>query len=169
MDYLWEVLMLAMRWVHIVAVSLIVGGTLFYELVVPRAIEDLPQEQQLYVFARARWAFRWVIYWSAAAIIVSGAVSLYGMFPSYTSLYPRTFWPALIHVAAGLAALGIAVHLVVGGHPPRSPVAWMRISLVILLVTILAANLTRHVRFSARERSLFERPQPVLPTTHPHP
>ena len=43
---------------------LLVGGFLFYEMVVPMAIADLKEEAQIAVFARARWVFRWII-WSA--------------------------------------------------------------------------------------------------------
>src|SRR5215212_2621767 len=35
------------RWLHMVGMTLIVGGTLFFELVLPIAIEDLKREQLL--------------------------------------------------------------------------------------------------------------------------
>src|SRR5256885_13605243 len=64
------------RWLHIVCTTLIVGGTLFFELVLPIAIEDLKREQQLYVFARARLVFRWVVWIGVAGLLLSGVVSL---------------------------------------------------------------------------------------------
>ena len=60
------------RWLHMVGMTLIVGGTLFFELVLPVAIEDLKREQQLYVFARARLVFRWVVWIGVAALLISG-------------------------------------------------------------------------------------------------
>src|SRR5438477_12616471 len=62
------------RWLHIVCTTLIVGGTLFFELVLPIAIEDLKREQQLYVFARARLVFRWVVWTGVAGRLLSGVV-----------------------------------------------------------------------------------------------
>src|SRR5437667_3611284 len=65
------------RYIHVVATTLLVGGTLFYEMVVPVAIGELKTEQQLAVFARMRWVFRWVVYSSAIALILTGSVSVY--------------------------------------------------------------------------------------------
>src|ERR1700761_2694771 len=63
------------RYLHIVCATLLVGGTLFYEMVVPVAIADLRPEMQLAIFGRARWVFRQIVWWSAALIIISGIVS----------------------------------------------------------------------------------------------
>src|SRR5437773_3878361 len=65
------------RYIHVVATTVLVGGTLFYEMVVPPAIDELKTEQQLVVFARMRWVFRWVVYSSAIALVLTGAVSIY--------------------------------------------------------------------------------------------
>src|SRR5215208_7107416 len=67
------------RWLHIVCTTLIVGGTLFFELVLPIAIEDLKREQQLYVFARARLVFRWVVGVGVLGLLISGGAALYRM------------------------------------------------------------------------------------------
>src|SRR3954469_1111860 len=81
--WLYDILFPVSRWVHIVTTTLIVGGTLFFELVLPIAIEDLKREQQLYVFARARLVFRWVVWISVAGLSISGFVSLYRMWKPY--------------------------------------------------------------------------------------
>src|SRR5437588_12234643 len=65
---------LCSRYVHIVCTTLIVGGTLFYEMVVPIAIADLKDEHQLAVFGRARWTFRQVVWGCAIALIASGII-----------------------------------------------------------------------------------------------
>src|SRR5438067_1496460 len=65
------------RYVHVVATAVLVGGTLFYEMVVPLAIGELKTEQQLAVFARMRWVFRWLVYSSAIALLLTGGVSIY--------------------------------------------------------------------------------------------
>src|SRR5262245_54461080 len=66
---------LVCRYLHVVASCLLIGGTLFYELIVPVAIDDLTDPVKLSVFARARWAFRWIVWCSAAVILISGVVS----------------------------------------------------------------------------------------------
>ncbi len=51
-DFWSNLLYLISRYVHIVCTTLLVGGTLFYEMVVPVAIGELKSEQQLLVFGR---------------------------------------------------------------------------------------------------------------------
>jgi hypothetical protein len=65
-------LVLLSRYLHIVCTTLLVGGTLFYEMVVPVAIADLKPEQQLAIFARARWVFRRIVWFASILIIVTG-------------------------------------------------------------------------------------------------
>src|SRR3569833_891769 len=65
------------RYLHIVATTLIVGGTLFFELVVPLAIGELKNEVQLVLFARMRWIFRSVVYISTVTLLLTGAISMY--------------------------------------------------------------------------------------------
>src|SRR5207245_2611809 len=77
--WLYDIVYPLSRWLHIVCTTLIVGGTLFFELVLPIAIEDLKREQQLYVFARARLVFRWVVWIGVAGLLLSGVVSLHRM------------------------------------------------------------------------------------------
>jgi hypothetical protein len=73
--FLIALLYLTARYVHVVAATFLVGGTLFYEMVVPMAIDDLRPEQQLVVFARARLIFTWIVWISCAMMLVSGVVA----------------------------------------------------------------------------------------------
>lgn len=81
---LWDnFLFLIGRYIHVVCTALIVGGTLFYEMVVPVAIGELKSEQQLLVFGRARWMFRSIVWGSAFMLVVSGIVSTIDNWNSY--------------------------------------------------------------------------------------
>lgn len=171
-DKLIQVVYLLSRYLHIVASGLLVGGTLFYELIVPVAIDDLRDEQKLSVFARARWAFRGIVWFSAAALLISGAISSYRNWHAYTSdpfvIYaPAAPQPAtrqagleqaghwwVAHASVALIGLIIALLLVKGRTPPRYPIVWMRINLLVLLVAIFMASTTRHVRLRLMEGHL---------------
>jgi hypothetical protein len=81
---IWDnFLFLIGRYIHIVCTALLVGGTLFYEMVVPVAIGELKSEQQLLVFGRARWMFRSIVWVSAFLLIISGVVSTIANWNSY--------------------------------------------------------------------------------------
>jgi len=152
-SWLSDIVFPIIRWLHIVLTTLIVGGTLFFELVLPAAIDDLKREQQLYVFARARWVFRWVVWLGAVGLLLSGVAGAYRMWPAYQSVafVFITRW-AVAHMAVGALALVIALLLTVGRRPPEDPVRWMRLNLVILLVAIFLGSATRHLQIVLREQ-----------------
>src|ERR1700759_983500 len=83
-EFFVTVFFILTRYVHIVCTTMLVGGTLFYEMVVPIAIDDLRKEQQLGVFGRARWVFRRIVWWSAGLLLLSGAFSTVYHMKSYT-------------------------------------------------------------------------------------
>jgi uncharacterized membrane protein len=151
-DWLQDILYVSMRWLHVVATTLIVGGTLFFEFVIPIAIEDFKSEQRLTVLGRARWVFKRVVVAAAFLLLVSGATSVYRMWDVYRDpAYKFSGYFAAIHAAIGVLALVVALALTVPRSPPDRPIGWMRINLGILLVALLAATLARHVRLSVRD------------------
>jgi hypothetical protein len=165
---LLSLLYLCNRYVHIVATTLIVGGTLFYEMVVPAALGELKTEVQLALFGRMRWLFRWIVYTSATLLLLSGAISSYRNWYVYNgeyraflirvappaaakalddaSLLARPHWWYGGHVVLGLAGMLISVLLVSGGRPPDRPIKWMRISLLLLMVGMFLASAARNAR-----------------------
>jgi hypothetical protein len=156
------------RYVHIVATTLLVGGTLFYETVVPVAIGELRDPQQLSVFARARWTFKGIVWVSAILILLSGAVSAYRNTYAYfgdevklvrgeattaaseerirRARLSAPGWWAAAHSAGGLVTVGIALMLVSGRRPPTRPIGWMRLNLLLLLIVIFLASTSHYLR-----------------------
>jgi uncharacterized membrane protein len=146
------------RWVHIVACTLLVGGVLFFELVVPLAIEDLKEEQRFTVFGRARFVFRKVAWLSVVALVLSGTVSTWRMWHVYHSdekvvgmfiLGSRPWVIAHIFTGAvgGVFALGVTRTRRILNHP----IGWMRAVLVTLLVSMFLASVARQVRLRVSE------------------
>jgi hypothetical protein len=156
------------RYVHIVATTVIVGGTLFFELVVPLAIQELKTEMQLALFGRMRWLFRKVVYTSTAALIITGSVSAYrnwsvidGSFIRFlgerssaqkiealqdASIMNRPRGWFIAHIVSGVVSIVISLLLVAGGRPPERPLQWMRLNLLILMVAIFVASASRNAR-----------------------
>ena len=167
-DTVYNILILINRYLHICCTTLLVGGTLFYEMVVPVAIDELKPEQQLSVFARARWLFRWIVWGSAIVLLITGGISSYrnmGYYLQGEELVPRVpfapppadhelphsawlkagwWWAA--HASTGILTVLIALYLTISRRPPVHPIGWMRINLVILLIVIFLGSATRHVR-----------------------
>ena len=140
------------RWLHVVCTALLVGGTLFYEFVLPRAIEDLREEVQLSILGRVRWVFRRVVVLSTALLVATGVLSIYRLGPIYRSTGFSTVMPWIwLHI--GLGTLGLAVGLVVTSRTrsPRSPLVWMRVNFVVLLIALFVAAVARHLRIALHE------------------
>ena len=164
-DAITNLFFLISRYVHIIATTMIVGGTLFFEMVVPLAIGELKSEVQLALFGRMRWLFRWVVYTCTVALLITGSVSIYrnrsvldGEFirmldqmvgPKTVQAMqdesilnrPRPWFIA--HLAAGFLSIGISLSLVMGGRPPEKPLQWMRLNLLILMLAIFLASASR--------------------------
>ncbi len=185
----FNTVMLLARYLHIVCTTLLVGGTLFYEMVVPIAIADLKHEQQLAIFARARWVFRRIVWTAAVVVVITGALSAFRHWEAYSTpeqlaekylrasttqpttqqidpitpaIHPGWWW--LSHVGAGVLSIAIAFFLTVGRTPPANPVRWMRINLVVLMVVIFLGSATRHVRIATTEPSPRDQPAQVAST-----
>lgn len=151
MDWLTHIIQPLSRWLHIVGTALLIGGTLFYEFVVPRAVEDLKDEQQLSVFGKVRWAFRLVVMFAATAMMITGLQQLIKQWPFYTETQKEAAPWAVVHIGTGLLALLIALRLTTTNRVPSKPLLWMRVNLVLLLVCAFFASTTRHVRLTIRE------------------
>lgn len=151
-EWLFDIIYPINRWMHLVCTTLILGGTLFFELVLPASIEDLKREQQLYVFARARWVFRWVVWVGVLGLVLSGSLSLYQQWEAYRTPNVLVWRWAVGHVALGLVTMTIALLLTIGNRPPENPVFWMRLNVVILIVVIFLASATRHFQLDLRDR-----------------
>jgi len=181
--FLHTLVYLFARYLHIVCATVLVGGTLFYEMVVPPAIDDLKMEQQLFIIARARWLFKWIVWVSAAIILLTGVVSSYSHWGEYSrdeevqvvhvgshaselsesSPMARPGWWWAAHGSCGVLAVLIAVSLTFGKTPPVQPIRWMRLNLMILLLVMFLATVTRQTRL---ERS--RPPQQPLGTVEPN-
>lgn len=150
-DWVESVVMPLSRWLHIVATATLVGGALFYEFVIPKAIEDLKEETQLSVLGRVRWIFRRLVIFSTTVLILTGLIETWRVWPNYHGSFDaaRPWWAW--HVIVGAVAMAIAVLITLGDRVPRHPIAWLRVAFVVLLVSAVFAAITRHVRLSIQE------------------
>jgi uncharacterized membrane protein len=150
-DWAQQVIFPVNRWLHVVCTTLLVGGTLFYEFVIPKAIEDLKEEAQLAVLGRVRWFFRQVVIFSALILTVTGCLSAYHQWPMFNGVFREVRLWLLLHIAVGLLALIVGIAAMARRRASRQPLIWLRVNFVILLVTIFVADVGRHMRMSIRD------------------
>jgi len=150
-DWLQNAIFPTNRWLHIVCTTLLVGGTLFYEFVLPRAIEDLKEEAQLAVLGKVRWFFRQVVIFSALLLTASGAMMMYHQWPMFNGIFHEVQLWLFLHIAIGLLALIVGVSAMAGRRASRQPLIWLRVNFIILLVVIFVADVGRHMRMTIRD------------------
>jgi hypothetical protein len=163
-----HILDLLTRYLHIVCTTVLVGGTLFYEMVVPVAIGELKEQHQLGVFGRARWMFKGLVWISAILLIVSGVLSTKKNWRAYAGAeagnivslsaagvrtieeppeaFRRPGWWWAAHASSGTIAVVIALYLTSVKRPPDHPIGWMRLNLIVLMVVIFLGSATQYVR-----------------------
>lgn len=140
------------RCTHIVATTTLVGGVLFFRFVVPHATAHLKDEQQLAVFGQARWLFRRIVWVSVLALVLSGLISLWRVWPIYTWEGSQTHRPwltslpwAVGHVAVGLIGFALAFRVTATARLLNRPIRWLTVTLIFLLLAIFLASAARHV------------------------
>jgi len=157
----------------LLASTLIVGGTVFFEFVVPRAFDDLKLENQLSLVAFLRVVFRKVVLFSVVMLPITGAVTMYQHWPGYVSadghLTPSAPW-MIAHTVLSILGLGLAVALVIGRKVPMRAREWMKINFVILMSAMFIASACRHVRMFTRDRLTYYqlRAEPPAPRYTSH-
>jgi uncharacterized membrane protein len=152
-EWIQEALFPLNRWLHIVCTALLVGGTLFYEFIIPKAIEDLKEETQLAVLGRVRWFFGQVVILSALILVVTGSIACYQQWHLYNGIFHDARTWIFMHIAIGVFALIVAIVAMARTRAPRTPLTWLRVNFVILLIVIFVAAVSRHLRMMVRNNA----------------
>jgi uncharacterized membrane protein len=152
-EWIQEALFPLNRWLHIVCTALLVGGTLFYEFIIPKAIEDLKEETQLAVLGRVRWFFRQVVILSALILVVTGSISAFQQWRLYGGIFHEVKPWIFLHMAMGVFALVVGVVAMIRTRAPRTPLTWLRVNFVILLIVIFVSAVSRHMRMMVRNNA----------------
>src|SRR5258706_8037965 len=77
------VLIVILRWLHIIPAAIAIGGLIFMRFVLPAATRSLEEEQSREVFLRARRIFKIMLHASILLLINSGAVNSVPLYPQY--------------------------------------------------------------------------------------
>ena len=66
----------------------------------------------------------------------------------------RTGWWWAAHVLSAVFAIVVALHLVSGDRPPPAPGGWLRLDLMLLLIVVFFATVTRQVDQIHHQRTI---------------
>src|ERR1700678_4264186 len=124
---------ISLRCLHIASMTTLLGGMIFWRLVLARASEEVGMGARGPLFERIAAAFRPLVFASIAGLIASGIINFL-MAPVHTKLYHMLFG---IKLLLALHVFGVAIVMVQPNNPRRTRLATgtMISGLVILVIS----------------------------------
>lgn len=140
------------RWLHVTSAIVAIGGAFFLRVVLPMGTRPLDPEQQEGVLLRCRRGFKMVTHTAILLLLLTGAYNAYGNWGWYKANPPLMHGLFGVHVLLALAVIGVSLWLLAGREPPRSHRGWMKVNLVLMLLTVAAASTLKWARDHAMSR-----------------
>ena len=111
-------LIVILRWLHIIPAAIAIGGLIFMRFVLPAATRSLNEEQSREVFLRGRRVFKIMLHASILFLIISGVINSIRYYPQYVQHRPLAM--ALWHTHMFLAVIVFVISFwsLAGKVPP---------------------------------------------------
>lgn len=128
-----EGIAITLRWLHIASMTTLLGGMIFWRLVLARASEDMGMAARGPLFERIAAAFRPLVFVSIGGLLLSGIINLL-LAPGHSKLYHMLFGIKMLLV---LHVFAVAIVMVQPNNPRRTRLATgtMISGLVIILIS----------------------------------
>jgi uncharacterized membrane protein len=114
-----EGIAISLRWLHIASMTTLLGGMIFWRLVLARASEEMGMAARGPLFERIAAAFRPLVYASIAGLIISGLINFL-LAPGHSKFYHMLFGIKMLLV---LHVFAVAVVMVQPNNPRRTRLA----------------------------------------------
>ncbi len=140
------VLIVILRWLHIIPAAIAIGGTIFIRFVLPAATGSLPDDQAREVFLRARRVFKIMLHASILFLIVSGVINSIRFYPAYVQHRPLAIGLWHTHMFLALIVFVISFWSLAGKAPPASHRAAGMVNVILLLILVAVSSTLQYVR-----------------------
>ena len=134
------------RWLHVITACIVIGCAFFMTVLLPAGLRGLEDAQSEPAFLRSRRALKMVIHTGILLFIISGVYN----YLVNRELYQQ--WPKMtqsvfgIHVLGAAIAWTIMIAFLAGREPFRGYRTWMKINIVVLILTVAAASTLKSAR-----------------------
>jgi uncharacterized membrane protein len=145
---MWLLIILS-RWLHVATACVAVGGVFFARVILPVGLSVLDPSQKSAAFLKTRRVFKMVIHPCILLLILTGIFNSCIAWDKYRLNPPllQALWGT--HVLLALCAFSIALYVLAGKEPPAKHGNWMKLNLIVLFLTILAASSLKWAREKA--------------------
>ncbi len=140
------VLIVIVRWLHIIPAAIAIGGLIFMRFILPAAIRPLPDDQGREVFLRARRIFKIMLHASILFLIITGVINSIRYYDFYKATKPLGI--ALWHTHMFLAVIVFVISFwsLAGKEPPKSQRTAATVNVILLLVLVAVSAALSYVR-----------------------
>jgi len=140
------VLIVILRWLHIIPAAIAIGGLIFMRFVLPAALRPLPDDQAREVFLRARRIFKIMLHASILFLIITGVMNSIRYYDFYKATKPLGI--ALWHTHMFLAVIVFVISFwsLAGKEPPKSQKAAATVNVILLLALVAVSSSLSYVR-----------------------
>jgi uncharacterized membrane protein len=139
-------LIVILRWLHIIPAAIAIGGLIFMRFVLPPAIRPLPDDQSREVFLRARRIFKIMIHASILLLIISGVINSIRFYPQYVQHRPLAIALWHTHMFLAVVVFVISFWSLAGKAPPASHRAAAMVNVILLLLLVAISSSLQYVR-----------------------
>ena len=134
------------RWIHLTAACLLFGGAFFFYLIVPIATRLLDEQGRQAVFLKSRRGFKLIVHPMILLLLLSGTYNAIHNWSGYKTNMPTTHMLFGSHLLLGLIIFTILLVILAKREPIRSHRAWLRVTVVLLFLTVAAASGLKQAR-----------------------
>jgi uncharacterized membrane protein len=123
-----------LRWLHIASMTTLLGGMIFWRLVLARATDDMGMAARGPLFERLAAAFRPLVLASIVGLVVSGVINFLSA-PGHSKLYHMLFG---IKMLLALHVFAVSIIMVQANNPRRTRLATGTMISGLIIVVISA-------------------------------
>lgn len=152
-DASWAYVVLV-RWVHVICAALLIGGTFFLAFLMPRwsgGAEAGGADDS--GFLRTRRSFKITTHACILFLLLSGAYNAYGNWHAYRLNPAQSHSLFGSHVLLALIAIALLLATFARRQPGPKERTWLRVTVIILFLTVLIASSLKYVRDHTHARS----------------
>jgi putative copper export protein len=141
------------RFLHITAAAVAVGGAFFLLIVVPRGLALVDESRREEVLLKIRRGFKMLVHPAILFLILSGVYNTIKLWPAKEEMgrYHRFWGP---HLVLGLIVFGISLWLLAGKGLRTNHRTWLKVNVVLMMLTLLAGAATRWARLDIVKEKL---------------
>jgi len=134
------------RWIHVTSACLLFGSTFFFYAIAPLATRPLDEQGREAVFLKCRRGFKLIVHTTILLLLLSGTYNAIHNWPAYRGNMPTTHMLFGSHLLLGLIIFAILLVILARREPIRSHRTWLRVSVVLLFLTVAAASALKQAR-----------------------